>query len=92
MHDDFLVEQALNWILGFQTPFTLAPGRVIRLFPDNGRPTKTTESGSRPTTKRAASRTTKKPSHKYLKLLWRWPLKGVIAKDYRQSGRKGLDI
>lgn len=77
---------------GLQTPFTLAPGRVIQLFPDNDRPTKTTESGSRPTTRRAASRTAKKPLHKYLKLLWRWPLKGMIATTYRQSGRKGLDI
>lgn len=77
---------------GIQDPFKLAPGRVIRLFPDNDRPTKTTEPDSRPTTNQAASSTTKKPSHKNLKLLWRWPLKGAIAKNYRQSGKKGFDI
>ncbi len=33
-----------------------------------------------------------KKSEKKLKLLWRWPLKGVIAKNYSQTGGKGLDI
>jgi lipoprotein NlpD len=35
---------------------------------------------------------TEKNSKKKLKDSWIWPLKGVIAKNYSQTGRKGLDI
>lgn len=34
----------------------------------------------------------KKNIKKTLKISWQWPLKGVIAKNYSQTGRKGLDI
>lgn len=33
-----------------------------------------------------------KSFEKKLKVFWQWPLKGVIAKNYSQTGRKGLDI
>ncbi len=33
-----------------------------------------------------------KSAEKKLKVFWSWPLKGVIAKNYSQTGRKGLDI
>ncbi|MGH8551165.1 MAG: peptidoglycan DD-metalloendopeptidase family protein [Methylococcales bacterium] len=34
----------------------------------------------------------KKSFESKLKVFWQWPLKGVIAKNYSQTGRKGLDI
>lgn len=33
-----------------------------------------------------------KKSKKNLKVHWMWPLKGVIARNFSQTGRKGLDI
>jgi murein DD-endopeptidase MepM/ murein hydrolase activator NlpD len=38
------------------------------------------------------SKAVEKNSKSKLKVSWNWPLKGVIAKNYSQTGRKGLEI
>lgn len=73
---------------GILAPFRIVVGQTVRLGP----PTKLPGNSVEEKTKKVVSAPTKKISGKKLKVLWGWPLKGVIAKNYSQSGRKGLDI
>jgi len=69
-------------------PYTIYPGQILRLKP----PAETKP--SLPKTKIRASRSHPRPKQpkKNLKIHWRWPLKGLIVRNFAQTGRKGIDI
>ncbi|MGH8558189.1 MAG: peptidoglycan DD-metalloendopeptidase family protein [Methylococcales bacterium] len=92
---------------GISAPFRISEGWTIRLFPPPEAPGKQAikentaitidPAASDPIKKKLTpvekkSSLAEKKSEKNLKFLWRWPLKGVIAKNYAQTGGKGLDI
>ncbi len=70
-------------------PYTIRVNQVLRLIPPKAKTVQTRRSQA---TDRHSSVTRKKKSKKSLKILWRWPLKGVIVRNYAQTGRKGIDI
>lgn len=70
-------------------PYTIKVGQLLRLVPPRSKLSSTRH--SRPAVHRSSARF-KKKSKKSLKILWRWPLKGVIARNFEQTGRKGIDI
>ncbi len=70
-------------------PYTIRIGQVLRLTPPP--PKKGRIQASRAGKRRSAS-ARKKNSKKSLKIFWRWPLKGVIVRNFTQTGKKGIDI
>lgn len=69
-------------------PYTIYVGQTIRLFkPEEKKAGKI--SNPTPT---VAKRTTPPLLKKTLKVFWEWPLKGLIAKNFVQTGKKGIDI
>ncbi len=76
-------------------PYTITPGQSIRLFPANYRGSEKSSSHNKYPSKPSKNTVAKKNqrnSKKTLKINWQWPIRGVIAKNFSQTGRKGLDI
>lgn len=89
-------------------PYPIYVGQTIQLFPppeprrsariSKTRKTKIAALPIRPSRPRISDRKSEKfgviqkTLKKKLKVFWKWPLKGVIAKNYSQTGRKGVDI
>ncbi len=70
-------------------PYTIKVNQILRLTPP---PVKQSHiKGSRAPNRHAIS-SHKKKSKKILKIIWRWPLKGVIVRNFIQTGKKGIDI
>lgn len=70
-------------------PYTIRVNQVLRLTPP---PRKKVQVHASRTPKPRSSSSRKKNSKKNLKISWRWPLKGVIVRNFVQTGRKGIDI
>jgi len=70
-------------------PYTIKVDQLLRLIPPRAKTSPARH--YRSATHRSPVRF-KKKSKKTLKILWRWPLKGVIARNFEQTGRKGIDI
>ncbi|BCX81944.1 lipoprotein NlpD [Methylomarinovum caldicuralii] len=68
---------------GISPPYTIYPGQLLRLVPRK-RAVKTRA--------RRDPKVFRKKSKKMLKHRWRWPLKGVIVRNFAATGRKGIDI
>lgn len=68
------------------SPYTIYPGQQLSLRPSA--PT----SNKKIVKKTNRYKKNQKKSKKNLKDVWQWPLKGVIARNFRQTGRKGIDI
>jgi len=76
-------------------PYTITPGQSIRLLSANYRGSdKSSSHNEYPTKppKNTVSRDNRRNLKKALKINWQWPIRGVIAKNFSQTGRKGLDI
>ena len=76
-------------------PYTIKPGQIIRL--DGAEKSKSISAGSSRKYYKSSPQTVEikknqKKLKKKLKLYWQWPIRGVIAKNFSQTGRKGLDI
>lgn len=79
-------------------PYTIRIGQKIKLFPpkqiDNPasplsvKPLKPAKNRPKPVVYSLSQKKIKKK----LKVAWQWPLTGVIAKKFSQTGRKGIDI
>ena len=68
---------------GIRPPYLIHVGQVLRLVPR--------KPAARPHGKRRPAVSRKKVK-KVLKHRWRWPLKGVIVRNFAATGRKGIDI
>lgn len=76
-------------------PYTIKPNQIILLFDPkiySSTRTKKARTSSKSSYRPPRSKKNKKKSYKKLKVLWQWPIRGVIAKNFSQTGRKGLDI
>lgn len=69
-------------------PYTIYPGQMLRLIP----PAPRKVSRPAPVKKKPVSSPSPKKTEKKLKVRWRWPLKGTIARNFAQTGGKGIDI
>ncbi|HHJ38317.1 MAG TPA: LysM peptidoglycan-binding domain-containing protein [Methylothermaceae bacterium] len=73
-----------------RSPYTIYSGQRLHLHPPakSRRPSvKSTKASRRPKSKKI-----KKNFKKKLKVVWQWPLKGVIVRNFHQTGGKGIDI
>ncbi len=70
-------------------PYTIYVGQVLRLKP---RPTIEKKTVKKVRRRKIPSRHPKKNGKKNLKIFFRWPLRGVIVRNFTQTGRKGIDI
>ncbi len=71
-------------------PYTIYIGQKLHLHPPVSarKPSlKRVKAARRPKSKKIEKNIKKK-----LKVVWRWPLKGVIARNFHQTGAKGIDI
>lgn len=83
---------------GITPPYTIHVGQKIKLYPPKQREKSAPLVSAKPfrsaktSPKPAQYRPPEKKIEKKLKVIWQWPLTGVIAKKFSQSGRKGIDI
>ncbi len=80
---------------GLAAPYTIKSGTILRLFSTGSSTEKQRISTDNKVQLPPAESKNKKKLKKFknsLKVFWDWPIKGVIAKNYSQTGRKGLDI
>ena len=83
---------------GISKPYTIHVGQKLKLFKPNQWANESRwRARDSKKTSRKEKKYTKKPNipkskKKLLKVLWQWPLKGVIRKTFNQTGGKGLDI
>ncbi len=71
-------------------PYTIYIGQKLHLHP----PVSTRKPSLKPVkaARRPKSKKIKQNFKKKLKVVWQWPLKGVIARNFHQTGAKGIDI
>ena len=72
---------------GIRPPYTIYVGQVLRL-----KPRSRVVTGSKPKAGKPRIHLPKKKVKKNLKFFFRWPLRGVIVRNFNQTGRKGIDI
>ncbi len=68
-------------------PYIIHVGQLLRL-----KPRSRVKAAAKAKTGKAPSRHPKKIAKKNLKISFRWPLRGVIVRNFIQTGRKGIDI
>lgn len=73
-------------------PYKIKPRQIIRLYGADKNKSISARSNSKYPTQNSKIKKNQKKPKKKLKLNWQWPIRGVIAKNFSQTGRKGLDI
>ncbi len=68
-------------------PYVIRVGQLLRL-----KPHPRMKSTAKARAGKVPSRRPKKNGKKNLKIFFRWPLRGVIVRNFTQTGRKGIDI